>query len=164
MLGWIPIVSVMRERITEIEAFATEIRDAGFTRVVLCGMGGSSLAPYVLSKLFPGQPNGLPLHVLDSTHPAWVQEVENAGDLATSLFIVSSKSGSTAEPSAFDAYFFDKVGKPENFVAITDPGSPFQASAEKRGYRKIFLNFPDIGGRFSALSYFGLVPAALLAM
>jgi glucose-6-phosphate isomerase len=162
MLGWIPIVSVMRERIAEIESFAADVQDSGFTRVVLCGMGGSSLAPYVLSKLFPGQPNGLPLHVLDSTHPAWVQEVENGGDLATTLFIVASKSGSTAEPSAFDAYFFDKVGKPENFVAITDPGSPFQASAETRGFRKIFLNFPDIGGRFSALSYFGLVPAALL--
>jgi len=164
MLGWIPIVSVMRDRIAEIESFASEVKSAGFTRVVLCGMGGSSLAPYVLSNLFPGQPNGLPLHVLDSTHPAWVQEVENGGDLATSLFIVASKSGSTAEPSAFDAYFFDKVGRPENFVAITDPGSPFQASAEARGFRKIFLNFPDIGGRFSALSYFGLVPAALLGI
>lgn len=159
MLGWVDVVGTMQARIGEIEAFVQEVKDAGFERVVVAGMGGSSLAPYVFSHLFSG---GLPLMVLDSTHPGTVLEVERGGDLAKTLFIVSSKSGSTAEPSAFDAYFFDKVGKPENFVAITDPGSPFAKSAEARGYRKIFLNFPDIGGRYSALSYFGLVPAALM--
>ncbi|CAN5624098.1 hypothetical protein BH11ARM2_BH11ARM2_20580 [soil metagenome] len=159
MLGWVDVVGTMQGRIGEIETFVQEIKEAGFERVVVAGMGGSSLAPYVFTHLFTG---GLPLTVLDSTHPATVLAVEHGGDLAKTLFIVSSKSGSTAEPSAFDAYFFDKVGKPENFVAITDPGSPFAQSAEKKGYRKIFLNFPDIGGRYSALSYFGLVPAALL--
>ena len=159
MLGWIDVVPTMQGRIDEIDGFVTEIREAGFERVVVAGMGGSSLAPYVFSTLFSG---GLPVTVLDSTHPGTVLEVERGGDLAKTLFIVASKSGSTAEPSAFDDYFFDHVGRPENFVAITDPGSPFAKTAEKRKFRKIFLKLPDIGGRYSALSYFGLVPAALL--
>ncbi|RYG49005.1 glucose-6-phosphate isomerase [bacterium] len=159
MLGWVDVVAKMRERLSEITDFVDEIKAAGFERVIVAGMGGSSLAPYVFSHLFKG---GLPVSVMDSTHPATVLEVERGGDLSKTLVIVASKSGSTAEPSAFDAYLFAKVGKPENFVAITDPGSPFQASAEKRGYRKIFLNYADIGGRYSALSFFGLVPAALM--
>lgn len=164
MLGWIDVVGVMESRVDELTQFAQEIRDAGFERVVLAGMGGSSLAPYVLSTIFPKQANGLPLHVLDSTHPETVLQIANEGALDKTLVVVASKSGSTAEPTAFDAYFFDKIGKPENFVAITDPGSPFHKSAEARGFRKIFLNFADIGGRYSALSYFGLVPAALLGI
>ncbi len=163
-LGWTDVVGKLLTAVPELEAFAAEIKAAGFTRVVLAGMGGSSLAPLVLSTCIPGGPNGLPVTVLDSTDPETVLEVERGGDLATTLFVVASKSGGTAEPTAFDAYFFDKVKNPNNFVAITDPGSPFAKSAEERKFRKIFLNFSDIGGRFSALSYFGMVPAALMGL
>jgi len=164
MLGWVDILPTMEARIGEIEAFVADVKSAGFERVILAGMGGSSLAPYVFANAFPKSEGGLPLDVLDSTHPGTVLQVEKGGDLATTLTTVASKSGSTAEPTAFDAYLFAQTGKPENFVAITDPGSPFQKSAEGRNFRKIFLNFADIGGRFSALSYFGLVPAALLGL
>lgn len=163
-VGWIDAATYFEAKVDEIEAFVADIRAAGFERVILAGMGGSSLAPYVFSLTSPKGENGLPLDVLDSTDPGTVLRVEKAGDLAKTLVIVSSKSGSTAEPTAFDAYLFDRVGKPENFVAITDPGSPFHKSAEGRGFRKIFLNLADIGGRYSALSFFGLVPAALLGL
>ena len=159
-LGWIDIVDTMRGRIAEIEEFVAGVRRSGFTRVVVCGMGGSSLAPLVLSKCV-ADGSGLELHVLDLTNPASVLEVESTGSLSTTLFIVASKSGTTAEPNAFDAYFWDKVKNGNQFVAITDPGNPFEASAKERNFRHVFLNFPSIGGRFSALSYFGLVPAAL---
>ncbi len=163
-VGWIDAVAKMEPRATEIETFAKEVRAAGFERVILAGMGGSSLAPLVLSTVFGKAANGLPLSVLDSTDPDTVLRIEREGPLDKALVVVSSKSGSTAEPSAFDAYFFDKIGKPENFVAITDPHSPFEAYARERHFRKIFLNFADIGGRYSALSYFGLVPAALMGI
>lgn len=162
-LGWIDVASTMLERVAEIEDFVAGVRAEGFTRVVLCGMGGSSLAPLVFSQCV-ADGSGLPVHVLDLTNPASVLEVEQSGDLSTTLFIVSSKSGTTAEPNAFDAYFWGKVGKGSQFVAITDPDNPFESAAKARGWRKVFLNFPDIGGRFSALSYFGLVPAALLGI
>ncbi len=164
MLGWVDVLPKVNARLGEIEAFVADIKSAGFTRVVLAGMGGSSLAPYVLASTFPAVVGGLPLTVLDSTDPVSILKIEEEGPLDTTLFIVASKSGSTAEPTAFDAYFFDKVGKPQNFVAITDPGSPFEASARSRNYRHVFLNYADIGGRFSALSLFGLIPAALLGL
>jgi RpiB/LacA/LacB family sugar-phosphate isomerase len=163
-LGWTDVVAKMQLRVEELETFAQEIRSAGFERIVLAGMGGSSLAPLVLATCLPIGEHGLPLTVLDSTDPETVLQIEREGPLDKTLFVVASKSGGTAEPTAFDAYFFDKVGNPANFVAITDPGSPFAISAEQRKFRKIFLNFADIGGRFSALSYFGLVPAALLGL
>lgn len=163
-IGWIDAAPYFESKISEIEAFVADVRAAGFERVILAGMGGSSLAPYVFSLTSPRGENGLPIDVLDSTDPGTVLRIERAGNLDKTLVIVSSKSGSTAEPTAFDAYLFDRVGKKENFVAITDPGSPFHKSAEGRGFHKIFLNLPDIGGRYSALSFFGLVPAALLGL
>lgn len=162
MLGWIDVLPKIEARVPEIEEFVADIQSSGFERVILAGMGGSSLAPLVFSLCYGVAEKGLPLHVLDSTDPATVLEIAKEGPLDKTLVVVASKSGTTAEPSAFDAYFYEAVGKPENFVAITDPGSPFTESAEKRSFRKIFLNYPDIGGRFSALSLFGLVPAALL--
>lgn len=160
-LGWIDVLPKIQARVAEINDFAADIAGAGFTRVVLAGMGGSSLCPLVLSQVFP---TAIPFHVLDSTHPDEIKRVEDGGNLSTTLFIIASKSGSTAEPTSFDSYFFDRVGKPENFVAITDPGSPFQTSAESRNFRKVFLNYADIGGRYSALSLFGMVPAALMGI
>ncbi|MGV3618208.1 MAG: glucose-6-phosphate isomerase [Fimbriimonas sp.] len=161
-VGWIDAATYFESKVEEIEAFVAEVRAAGFERVILAGMGGSSLAPYVFSLTSPKVEGGLPVEVLDSTDPGTVLRIERGGDLAKTLVIVSSKSGSTAEPTAFDAFLFDRVGKPENFVAITDPGSPFHKAAESRGFRKIFLNLPDVGGRYSALTFFGLVPAALM--
>jgi glucose-6-phosphate isomerase len=169
-MGWMDIAKVVRSRVAEVTAFVEEVTAAGFERVVLLGMGGSSLAPLVISDVLYVPGKGLPITVLDSTHPSWVLEVEKGGDLAKTLFIVASKSGSTAEPVAFDDYFFDAVRKikgdrvGENFVAITDPNTLLEASAAERKFRKTFVNWADIGGRFSALSFFGMVPAALMGI
>ena len=160
-LGWIDVVAKMRPAVAELESFAAGVRADGFERVVLCGMGGSSLAPLVLSKCV-ADGTGLPLHVLDLTDPSAVLAVGD--DLAKTLFIIASKSGSTAEPKFFDAYFWEKVGIGSQFVAITDPGSDLLASANERGFRHSFINYADIGGRYSALSYFGLVPAVLMGI
>ncbi|MHB8637014.1 MAG: glucose-6-phosphate isomerase [Fimbriimonadaceae bacterium] len=168
-MGWLDVAEVMRGRVAELTEFATEVKSAGFERVVLAGMGGSSLAPLVLQKSL-AQASGLPLAVLDSTDPATVLRIQHLGPVGKALFVIASKSGSTAEPNAFNDYFYDLLkaekgaAAGENFVAITDPGSPFEAHAKRLDFRKIFLNFPDIGGRYSALSYFGLVPAALMGI
>lgn len=168
-LGWLDVVEVMETRVAELNTFAREVQSAGFQRAVLLGMGGSSLAPLVLEQVFGDSVQGLNLQVVDSTHPDLIHSVAH-GDLSRTLFLVASKSGTTAEPVAFDEFFFDFVRQTkgdaagEQFVAITDPGTELAASAERRGFRKVFLNFPDIGGRFSALSYFGLVPAALIGI
>jgi glucose-6-phosphate isomerase len=166
-MGWLELPSKMLNALPEINAFCKEIRTSGFTDVVLLGMGGSSLAPLVFQKTFGHLPNGLKLTVLDTTEPETVKKVENSINLSQTLFIVASKSGSTAEVTAFYEYFYyrvaagkrDKAG--ENFIAITDEGSPLAQLAAKRKFRKTFINFSDVGGRFSALSYFGIVPAAL---
>lgn len=166
-LGWLAVAQTMKSRVSELNAFTESVKAAGFERVVLAGMGGSSLAPLVLEKSL-AQPGGLRLDVLDSTDPATVLRIERIGPVEKALVVVSSKSGGTAEPNAFCDYFYDRVKRVkgddagENFAAITDPGSPFEARAGKLGFRKTFLNFADIGGRYSALSYFGLVPAALI--
>ncbi len=150
--GWIPVVGEMRREADGIQAWAAEAM-AGFDRVVLCGMGGSSLAPLVFGEAFGGR-----LHVLDTTDPDAVLAVPVAG----SLFVIASKSGSTLEPEVMEEFFWHASGGDgSRFVAITDPGSKLAARAGERGFRRTFLNRPDIGGRFSALSYFGLVPAAL---
>ncbi|AIE87461.1 hypothetical protein [Fimbriimonas ginsengisoli] len=164
MLGWIDVLPKIEARLAEIDDFVADVRQAGFERVILAGMGGSSLAPLVFSECILRGENGLRVDVLDSTDPATVLRIERAGSLDKTLVVIASKSGSTAEPTAFDTYFFDKIGNPANFVAITDPGSPFEKSARDRNFRKIFLNYADIGGRFSALSFFGLVPAALMGL
>ena len=166
-MGWLRVAEVMLPAVPEIEDFAREIKAAGFRHVVVMGMGGSTMTPIVFRQAFEQAAHGLPLSVLDTTNPGTVREIEAAVPLAETLFVVASKSGTTAEPLAFGDYFYarlrelrgDKAG--ENFVAITDPGSKFVAQATAEGYRRIFLNFPEVGGRFSALSYFGLVPAAL---
>ena len=170
-LGWLAVTDTMRNRIPELEAFAAEVRGAGYQHVVLLGMGGSSLGPEVLRRAF-GSAAGYPeLVVLDSTVPAWVQAVTDAIDPARTLFLVSSKSGSTIEPNTFYAHFgrlvADALGEETagaNFVAITDPGTALEKLARERGFRRAFLNPPDIGGRYSVLSYFGLVPAALMGL
>ena len=134
------------------------------------GMGGSSLCPEVLRKTF-GKIEGFPeLHVLDSTDPAQIKSIENKIDLTRTLFFVSSKSGTTLEPNIFKQYFFERVRQTvgdkagERFVAITDPGSKLRQAAEHDQFRKIFLGDPTIGGRYSALSDFGLAPAAAMGV
>jgi transaldolase/glucose-6-phosphate isomerase len=170
-LGWLTSASDMMDRLDEIEAFAKSIRSDGFTQVLLLGMGGSSLAPEVFAKTFGSEPGWPSLAVLDSTDPGAVFRCAGELDPARTLFIVSSKSGTTVEIHSFFKFFYgwacerlgrEKAGK--NFVAITDPGSKLEELAREFGFRQVFLNDPDIGGRFSVLSCFGLVPAALIGI
>ena len=169
-MGWLRVAETMVGAVPEIEQFVHEVKAAGFQHVVVMGMGGSTMAPIVFKASFAQGENGLPMSVLDTTDPGTVRQIEESIPLAQTLFIVASKSGTTAEPLAFGDYFYarlkelkgDKAG--ENFVAITDPGSKFVTAATAQGYRRIFLNFPEVGGRFSALTYFGLVPAALYGL
>ena len=165
-LGWLDSVAPMQKAVGQMAAFAREVRGAGYRDIVLLGMGGSSLAPEVFSLTFPASGPGR-FHVLDSTDPASVLGVERAVDLKTTLFIVASKSGKTIETLSQFEYFFRRVEEAgvspagKNFVAITDANSQLDVQAERRKFRRTFLNPADIGGRYSALSYFGLVPAAL---
>ena len=166
-LGWLHVAEKMEDHVDELILFAREVKTAGFKRVVHMGMGGSSLAPLVMGQSIGSTGGGLPLSVLDTTDPATILALEREAPLEDTLFIVASKSGTTAEPRAFEEYFFDKVKllkgdrAGDNFIAITDPGTPLEQAAAEKNFRRIFLNFADIGGRYSALSYFGLVPAAL---
>jgi len=170
-LGWLDIVEATLVQVDALQGFAQEIADSTVNHVVLLGMGGSSMAPEVFRECF-GSRSGYPrLEVLDSTDPAQVKTVEEAVDLQHTLFIVASKSGSTLEPNILMAYFYqrmvDTVGAdqaPGHFVAITDPGSSLEQHAAATGFRRIFSGRPDIGGRFSALSSFGMVPAAILGV
>jgi glucose-6-phosphate isomerase len=169
-LGWLEAPSRMREALDEIGAFADEIKKEGFESVVLLGMGGSSLAPELFQKTFGNAPGCPALLVLDSTDPAQVLEIEKSVNLEKTLFIVSSKSGGTIELLSFFKYFFAKLEAIQkekagsHFVAITDPGTPLVDLAKEKKFRKIFLGFEDVGGRFSALTFFGLVPAALIGV
>jgi len=169
-LGWLHVAEKMEENLNELKTFKKEIQNAGFKHVLHMGMGGSSLTPLVFERIFAPSDNALPLTVLDSTDPATILKIEESLPLANTLFIVASKSGTTAEPLAFANYFYQKLIKikgeqaGENFCAITDPGTPLVKVAQEKGYRKTFLNFADIGGRYSALSYFGLVPATLMGI
>jgi transaldolase / glucose-6-phosphate isomerase len=170
-LGWLGITNDQLAHLQRLTGIAEAARKAGFAHALLLGMGGSSLCPEVLKKTFgviPGHPE---LHVLDSTDPAQVRAVAKSIDLTRTLFIVSSKSGSTLEPNVFKQYFFERVcglvgaeEAPRRFLAITDPGSKLQTLAESDGFRGVFFGFPDIGGRYSALSDFGLVPAAIMGV
>ncbi|MEE9239646.1 MAG: bifunctional transaldolase/phosoglucose isomerase, partial [bacterium] len=154
-----------------LQEIADEAKSGGFSHVLLLGMGGSSLCPEVLKMTF-GKIGGHPeLQVLDSTDPAQIKALERKVDLAHTLFIVSSKSGTTLEPNIFKQYFFERVkeavGADEaggRFIAITDPGSNLQQIAERDGFRHIFHGVPSIGGRYSALSDFGMVPAAVMGV
>jgi glucose-6-phosphate isomerase len=163
-LGWLTVHEEMRARLDEIRKFARSCWADGFRTAVLAGMGGSSLAPEVFRTMFGVGPDGLDLIVLDTTHPDQILEVERSLDLDRTLFIVSSKSGTTIETRSHLAHFWDRFPKGSSYVAITDPGTPLVALAEEHGFRKVFSNPPDIGGRYSALSYFGLVPAALVGV
>ena len=162
-LGWLTVSETMLEHAPELEAFVAECRDAGYTDAVLLGMGGSSLGPEVLRQSFATIGDGLRLQVLDSTHPDAIAVVQNSVEIAKTLFIVSSKSGGTVETLSHYRHFRALAG-PEQFVVVTDPGSPLQTLAEQDGLRRTFPNPPDIGGRYSVLSYFGLVPAALMGV
>ncbi|MQY81409.1 MAG: glucose-6-phosphate isomerase, partial [Dehalococcoidia bacterium] len=167
-LGWLNVTDTMSEQVPALQSFAQEIAEAGFCHVVLLGMGGSSLGFEVLRQTF-GNTAGYPeLIVLDSTVPSSVQAIKEAIDPAHTLILISSKSGTTTEPLALFRYFKSLVeaslGKEkaaQNFIAITDPETPLAKLAEDENFRRVFLNSADIGGRYSVLSYFGLVPAAL---
>ncbi len=168
-LGWLELPEAMQERLGEFVAFANQVKDEDFSHVVLLGMGGSSLAPHVFQKTF-GRAEGYPeLLVLDSTHPSAVKSVEDKLDLSRTLFVVSSKSGTTLETLSLFRYFWKQTGqitkKPgPHFVAITDPGSPLMKLGMERGFRRVFQANPDVGGRYSAFTDFGLAPAALIGM
>jgi transaldolase/glucose-6-phosphate isomerase len=170
-LGWLGIVDERSAHIEELQAFQRDVREERFSHVLLLGMGGSSLGPEVLAETF-GRQDGFPeLLVLDSTDPAQIAAFEARVDPARTLFIVSSKSGSTLEPNILKAYFWDRVQAAvgteragRHFVAVTDPGSKLQTMAERDGFRRIFFGDPAIGGRYSVLSNFGLVPAAAMGL
>ena len=169
-LGWLDAPIWMTARASELKAFAAEVRSAGITHVLLLGMGGSSLAPEVLERVCVSGPGAPTLDVLDSTDPAAVLAAETASRLDRTLFLVSSKSGRTIETRSQYRYFrarIESLGGTDpgrHFVAVTDGGSPLEALARKEGFRRVFLNPGDVGGRYSALTYFGLVPAALLGL
>ncbi|MFZ0032396.1 MAG: bifunctional transaldolase/phosoglucose isomerase [Candidatus Cybelea sp.] len=166
-LGWLDIQQHMLEEVPGLKSFANETKES-FDATVVCGMGGSSLAPDILADTFgPNQPYPL-LHVLDSTSPQQIKELEGKIDIPATLFIISSKSGTTTEPNAFYAYFHDKVSKEigasvagRNFAAITDPGTTLDKEAKEESFRADFENDPNIGGRYSALSFVGVAPCAI---
>jgi transaldolase / glucose-6-phosphate isomerase len=162
-LGWLTVSDAMLEQAPELLAFAEQCRTDGFTDAILLGMGGSSLGPEVIRESFGEVPGGLRLQVLDSTHPDVIRSVQESVDIERTLFIVSSKSGGTIETLSHYRYF-KALARPDQFVMITDPGSPLEQLASEDGVRRTFLNPPDIGGRYSVLSYFGLVPAALMGV
>ncbi|MBI4164105.1 MAG: glucose-6-phosphate isomerase [Acidobacteria bacterium] len=166
-LGWLDSPVQMLNQVPELIDFANEVRAQGFRHAVVLGMGGSSLCPEVCRLTFGSAEGYLELHVLDSTVPASVARVTKEIDVPRTLFLVSSKSGGTIEPLSFYKHFYDLgrkhkgVAAGENFVAITDPGTGLEKLAHEHGFRRVFPGRPDIGGRFSALSNFGMVPAAL---
>ena len=170
-LGWLTIVDEQLAHIDALKNIAADIKKAKFKHALLLGMGGSSLCPEVLRLTF-GKIKGFPeLHVLDSTDPAQIKAIEKKVDLKSTVCIVSSKSGSTLEPNIYKQYFFEqikkKVGEQEvgnRFIAITDPGSKMQQVAENDKFRKIFFGVPSIGGRYSALSNFGMVPGSIMGI
>jgi glucose-6-phosphate isomerase len=169
-LGWLTIIEYMKDRAEELRTFATSAQKRGIRDVVLLGMGGSSLGPEVFRATF-GQSRGFPrLWVLDSTVPGWVQHVTQAIDPARSLFILASKSGGTIEVMSLFAHFWERVHQTPGhqggaqFLAITDPGTGLEKLAAEHRFWRIFTNPPDIGGRYSVLSYFGLVPASLMGI
>lgn len=168
-LGWLTIADEMQVNLTSLADFAGSIREAGFTHVVLLGMGGSSMAPEVFMRVFGVRTGRPPLIVLDTTHPDAIRQVTDSLDLTRTLFIVSSKSGGTIETLSLLQFFYEAIGrlKPnpgENFIVITDPSSKLEALAMEMNFRLVFSSPPEVGGRYSALTYFGLVPAALIGV
>jgi len=170
-LGWLHTAETMRANINRMKALTEAIHDDNYTHALLLGMGGSSLAPEVFRKIFGVKDGYLDLAVLDSTDPGAVLAHAENLDLGKTLFIVSTKSGGTVETISFFKFFYNRVSKAlgsdragEHFIAITDPGSSLADLASRYKFRETFLNDPNIGGRYSALSYFGLVPAALMGL
>ncbi|MFZ1321981.1 MAG: glucose-6-phosphate isomerase [Ignavibacteria bacterium] len=169
-LGWLLLPVTMQEKADEIDSFVSEIRKSGFEYAVVMGMGGSSMCPEVCRDTFGVRKGYLNLFVLDSTDPQSVTDIENSIDISKTLFIVSSKSGSTIEVDSFLRYFFAKTEEifsedaGSRFIAVTDPGTYLDSLSTELGFRKTFVNPADIGGRYSALSFFGLVPAALIGV
>jgi transaldolase/glucose-6-phosphate isomerase len=170
-LGWLGITDDQIANIAKLKALADEVRSGGFSEILLLGMGGSSLCPEVLALTFAQTPGFPRLHILDSTDPAQIRSVEKKVNLAKALFIVSSKSGSTLEPNIYKQYFLERVQQTlgadqagSRFIAITDPGSKMQLVAERDRFRHVFYGLPSIGGRYSALSNFGMVPAAAMGL
>ncbi len=170
-LDWLNIINDQLAHIENLKKLSVDIKEAGFKYALLLGMGGSSLCPDVLRMTFPKVAGYPELLVLDSTDPQQVKAAEKAIDVKQTIFIVSSKSGTTLEPNIFEQYFYqktveavgaDKAG--QHWIAVTDPGSKLQALAEKEKFRHIFLGLPGIGGRYSALSNFGMVPAAVMGL
>lgn len=170
-LGWLDITDQQLAQVPLLVNLAEEIWHRGFMHVLLLGMGGSSLCPEVLRRTF-GRQSGYPeFHVLDSTDPAQIRSIEKRIQIGSTLFIVSSKSGSTLEPMILKHYFFERVQRHvgakaavRHFIAITDPGSPLQQIAEADDFRHLYFGVPTIGGRYSALSNFGMVPAAVMGL
>jgi transaldolase / glucose-6-phosphate isomerase len=170
-LGWLAVADDQLANAAKLKALADEVKSGEFSDILLLGMGGSSLCPEVLALTFPHAPGFPRLHILDSTDPAQIRSVEKKVDLAKTLFIVSSKSGSTLEPNIYKQYFFERVQKNigdekagSRFIAITDPGSKMQLVAERDRFGHIFYGLPSIGGRYSALSNFGMAPAAAMGL
>lgn len=168
-LGWLSVFRDLRPELPTLQEFAAEVREDGFRHAVLLGMGGSSLAPEVMASVLGTGEGGLELVVLDTTDPRAIAAVEKSLDHEASLFIVASKSGGTIETASLHAYFFARLqgccgahGPGHHFIAVTDPETRLHHEAVEQGFRAVFLNPEDIGGRFSALSFFGMVPAALL--
>ena len=168
-LGWLTVASEMLAVADELKAFAEGVSAAGFEHVMVCGMGGSSLCPEVLRQTFGRHESFPELLVLDSTDPDTINSFSEKIDLEKTLFVIASKSGTTTEPNAFHRYWYNEVARVSDvpgkaFVTITDPGSQMADTAAAEDFKRIFLNQPDIGGRYSALSYFGMVPAALMGL
>ncbi len=168
-LGWLELPETMVEEVASLDKFVQEVVVAGFTRVVVLGMGGSSLIAEVWAKGFGVAEGFLPVTILDSTHPSAVSSIADVGDLESTLFLVSSKSGGTLETLSFFNFFYHQLSHlkelpGENFVAITDPGSKLEKLAREKTFRKIFSSPSEVGGRYSALTLFGLLPAALLGL
>ncbi len=169
-LGWLLVTEKMEETLPDFLKVVEDLRKEGFERILLMGMGGSSLAPLVFERTFKPGKNGMALTVLDTTDPETILKMKSELPLDKTLFVVSSKSGTTAEPIAFESYFYAETQKlmgenaASRFIVITDPNTPLEDTAKRRNYRRVITNYPDIGGRYSALSYFGLVPVALMGI
>lgn len=163
-LGWLDSPTEMLARNGELESFAIGLASSGFTHCVVMGMGGSSLFPDVAVRTWGDGGSALNVVILDTTDPGPIRRVEDELPLDTTLFLAASKSGSTIETRTQLSYFWDVVGRPEQFAVITDPGSPLASLARDRSFHAVFENRPDIGGRYSALSLFGLVPAAVVGL
>src|SRR3954453_23131511 len=173
-LGWLDAPTRFQDEVDALEAFAEGVRAEGFARAVVCGMGGSSLAPEVLAQAYSRSAHGLPVFVLDSTDPEAVAAIEDLERDGNSLYLIATKSGTTTETLSFLAYFWDEEREQapwyrrsaagDSFIVITDPGKSLEAIPHSDLFRETFLNPEDVGGRYSALTYVGLVPAALLGL